>query len=1578
MLIMKHFLLFLLTFVLFGQLSAGTMKKPDFAFPKTVSGDAESMFRKAQKNHDGDAMVAALAQWCLAESMIAPEKIDTILARVHFVREAESRTDIKALLYLMEISFQKSRYMNLQPLYHEVLSLGKEALVQFHVENYPLSIDQGDAAGRRCLPSLFDLIKQSQVDYCGVSYHYKEFWDDWQSEYAQAFRLTKLTIRGDNRHLVDSFLVAHPNAPLKGQLLDKIHHLERKQCDLFSRVLSFHSQQSVFFQANVYNMPEVVISIRDRWTHREVQRKTFQVNYPKPYESVDTTFIMDPLPYGRYYPIAFAPEDESSQTLKKRSLNYLDNHSFSVSDLYPITASWQCGEMPADLRAKTERIVVDRWTGSPVLDAQIFEDVRNSWRPVRGADSCCSYLGSGDARFFSPNSNLHGRFYTSLGVYRPGENLQWSLLVWHESVDTHGVAADEPLLVILNDARGNLVDSLSVVTDSMGTAMGAFMLPKGENVPLGSYRLTAKTRQSGSLAKSIYTITNKYIEVSEYKVPTFTIAFDKHYEQLKSTDTAIVRLKVSTMSGMPLAEQEVDIREAYYGVLDTTLQTDREGCITLRLTQHDLLDETTETEGQRSRYRDFLFIAEATDAGGETHECRQNLLFLDESVQEPTMQTEEELHEDEALWIPKDMKSIYCDDVAVFQFRVNVPDAHVYYMATSRSGMVKQGWLNFREAGLQTLKFQMPKEGTEPMLKLNLYCVYHGVVYEADASAMLRQPKLIVKTEVMRDRLVPGSTETWRLKAEYEGEKTQSARVRMMLLLYNASLKSLANNRWSMSAGYQYCNPGYVAFPSSWNRALFQYYWKQSSSEKGKLTLPQLQLWGERFGVLSRNTGTRLFFAKAAAVTLVEDDVELEDNMEVEEEAVVGHRSDALLEMAVVAQKGEAPDTELKYPVALRDSMTKVALFEPTLQTDQNGVVEVTFPVPLDNTTWLLEALAFDRSLKSVELHQEIVAQRPVMVQPALPRFLRQGDETVLGGRVQNASDAPVEAYVKVEVMDRRTMNILAQTEQKLVLGPNRQEMVGVPYQVADTLIEVAFRITAIAEGCSDAEQVKLPVLPAVEPVVDSYPFFRMDMALSDTVAVKDSLWRVAGSPERYDWQVQKDVKGFCLDNLKRVYNEESVTATDLAHSIFAQSLCNVLADSSVNLDKVVGKLAALQNVDGGFSWIDYEHRESSAYVTGVVLELMGEARRAGAEVPEKLNLKSALQYLEGEMLKDSYGMKGKSLRQWRKMQQSYLYLRSMYPEAEYASQDSARTRMMRVQKAALRYAGRHWRSMDLMGRGYAVRSLSRLGQGTKAMDIARSIDEHLEFDEYYGAYWSLYHVRRDFWRLGCCLWFRPLQFSDQLALNSHLLQSLEEVGCEQNLSKVRQWMLMNKRTTDWGNSSLVADAMYALLEEGKSGSLVQTSPMWGALTVTHSVPVREVQAHRVKEVSVDSVLLLDAATRQSVDSFGVGDKVLIKVSLSATQSMDYVTIRVPRPAGLEPKRQLSGHFWQDNLYGFYETRDVETRFYVQNLTAGRHTLYIECYASQTGTFALPATTLTCEYEPTFTVHSGASVMEVR
>ncbi|MBK8496206.1 MAG: hypothetical protein IPL50_15230 [Chitinophagaceae bacterium] len=121
---------------------------------------------------------------------------------------------------------------------------------------------------------------------------------------------------------------------------------------------------------------------------------------------------------------------------------------------------------------------------------------------------------------------------------------------------------------------------------------------------------------------------------------------------------------------------------------------------------------------------------------------------------------------------------------------------------------------------------------------------------------------------------------------------------------------------------------------------------------------------------------------------------------------------------------GKIPDDKIQTaggPVQIRKNFNETAFFFPELKTDAEGNIEFSFTMPEALTQWKLMTLAHTKDLATVYSTKTTVTQKPLMVQPNAPRFMREGDHMEFSAKIVNLTDKEVTGIATLQLLDAAT-----------------------------------------------------------------------------------------------------------------------------------------------------------------------------------------------------------------------------------------------------------------------------------------------------------------------------------------------------------------------------------------------------------------------------------------------------------------------------------------------------------------------------------------------------------------------------
>ena len=164
-----------------------------------------------------------------------------------------------------------------------------------------------------------------------------------------------------------------------------------------------------------------------------------------------------------------------------------------------------------------------------------------------------------------------------------------------------------------------------------------------------------------------------------------------------------------------------------------------------------------------------------------------------------------------------------------------------------------------------------------------------------------------------------------------------------------------------------------------------------------------------------------------------------------------------------------------------RSAFATTAAFMPTVQVGASGATSVEFKLPDNLTAFRLMAVAVSGGNRFGSAESRVTVQKPLMLRPALPRFLSAGDRFDVRVVVQTVGGRA--GKVEVEVDASGPVTLTAGERQTVDLGPDEIRELAFPARVGDPgKASFRFKAQGVAGFVgSDAVEWSIPVkYPAV------------------------------------------------------------------------------------------------------------------------------------------------------------------------------------------------------------------------------------------------------------------------------------------------------------------------------------------------------------------------------------------------------------------------------------------------------------------------------------------------------------------
>lgn len=967
-----------------------------------------------------------------------------------------------------------------------------------------------------------------------------------------------------------------------------------------------------------------------------------------------------------------------------------------------------------------------------------------------------------------------------------------------------------------------------------------------------------------------------------------------------------------------------------------------------------------------------------------------------------------------AKTFPRDGKPVY------IQVGSSENGAHIVYSIIAGNKLLEKGAWELGDS-IVTLPFTYKEEYASGIV-LNYSFVKQGKCYTRMMSIArpLSEKKLDIAWKTFRNRLTPGQKEEWTLKITTPDGKP--AKAQLMSVLYDKSLDQIAPHSWKMSLGFSQWLPSCFWTSNLWYYKMdllgvypTKYFdQKQLDVDKfdGKYFSYYAYMQAVELSKLERSSG-----GTVESVRIQKDEVVREEAKGIwirsSKMTRVGAAApsankvfDVVEEMPQFAGGSGSDAGQFLDKVQVRENMNETAFFYPALESDNDGNVAIRFTLPESVTTWKFMGLAHDKEMRNGLLVDEAVAQKTVMVQPNMPRFLREGDKSTIVVKLFNSSDKKVSGNARMQILAPETNKVVWQKTQNYSIDAEGSATISFDVQGLKEGVYIN-KVVAAGDGYSDGEQHYLPVLSNRELVVNTLPITlhqkgEQNFDLSKLFLNKEGKQAKGAEEAKVTIEYTNNPSWLMVKALPAISNPDEEDAISLMSAIYANTITNHvqkhlslenLTQESIRLQNQVEKLKKLQNPDGSFSW--WKGMKGSRYMTTSVAEMMVRLNAiAGVQKSTAKMLTSAIDYLSWQTAQEVREMK-KQEEKKQKVSPSeqalhYLYILSM--DGRKMKQNLEADKAYLLEKMS-KMTG----DFSIYGKARAAVVLARNSQQNaayreKAGEYLQSVNEYAVYREEMGRY---YDTRKALYS------WRNYKIPTQVSV-IEAMQMLKP-NDKQTIEELQRWLLMSKRTQVWDTPVNTVDAVYAFMKgnennwsrkaenavlklDGKLLPMPQDSTTlgyvkterpgkasklsidkksdytsWGAVYAEFKQPISEIGS---MESGIKVRRVIVPAESESKGNAQVGEKVKVTLIITADRDYDFVQITDKRAACLEPVNQLSGYQWGIGCY--VSPRDHVTNFYFDRLSKGKHIVEMEYYVDRKGDYQSGTCTAECTYSPEF------------
>lgn len=777
-------------------------------------------------------------------------------------------------------------------------------------------------------------------------------------------------------------------------------------------------------------------------------------------------------------------------------------------------------------------------------------------------------------------------------------------------------------------------------------------------------------------------------------------------------------------------------------------------------------------------------------------------------------------------------------ETADILFGTSAKDAKVLYELMDGNQVLESKWITF-DNEMQHIRIPFKKEydgGITMVISL--------IKDEKNFSEIIpirrtqRNTKLEPKFSIFRNKLIPGTQEEWKIIIPKIENKQRQAEC--MISMYDASLDVFRENSWRFFPKYYY-------------------------------NVPQIPRWSYLIGTtFVDNVSYQHAIKTIDPQTIVLDNYAMTDIALSPRQRQLKRSAKSEEVFTIVEEmpqfKGTATNSVDKQEIQPRQNFAETAFFYPQLRTDEKGEISFTFTVPESLTRWNVMGLAHTKDLFFGQWSAQTVTQKPFMIQPNLPRFVRESDKVVITAKLMNLSEKTQNGTARLEMIDPNTNQPLSiqQATQTFSVEKNGSAVVSWTISGFQGLDILICKTTAFTDEFRDGEQHYLPVLPDKIRVTETMPIyvrgnqtkqFNFDRLLQngEKTANKSLTVEMSSNPAWYalqalpslsmptgdnaiswfcayyantlasaiacsnpkiatvftQWQQSNDALQSPLsknEELKSLLLTETPWVMEAKNENEQKQRIGHLFDTnqqSENRRQAMEKLAALQLPSGGFAW--FSGMRESRFITQFILGQMAHLVKSGAEQytdQEKQMQQKALQYADGCMAEDFFRLKRYN-KEWKKATTlTPDQLYYFYIHSFYKDIPANAN----TNEAIVFYhqlLPTTWRSCSLYGKALVAITAYREGNKQLAGDIVKSLLEYATSSDEKGMYWDANRSGTGW-------------YESNITTQTAILEAIDEItGNTQQIDEMKRWLLSQKQTEQWHSPIASVEAIQALVQKG-------------------------------------------------------------------------------------------------------------------------------------------------------------------
>lgn len=494
----------------------------------------------------------------------------------------------------------------------------------------------------------------------------------------------------------------------------------------------------------------------------------------------------------------------------------------------------------------------------------------------------------------------------------------------------------------------------------------------------------------------------------------------------------------------------------------------------------------------------------------------------------------------------------------------------IYFKAVSKRGTIYEKTISVNQ---NTSMIEIPvKEGDRGNIYLHAHMVYQYRLYEETHTAIVpySNKKLDIRLSSFRSDIEPGSKEKWIITLK--GPKSEKAAMEMLALMYDQSLDELyPRSDLNINMHYDFYN--WLNISSSLLEKSFSNIRNNNYDEIFEIFNFSYPRYKEYYYNSSDGREYQMYYdVQLGNVTLIRGKSgSIEQSKEMNLSAGLNFHND---DYDGIEDKKAILVPANSNPPSIRKNFDETAFFFPHLYANAKGEIQIEFTMPDALTQWKIQMLAHSTTMQLGYAENSVTSSKKIMLQPNMPRFLRQGDKISLSSKIVNTTNKAIQVQVNCNIkndMDGNTLNWLTEKNSKSILVPAK----GVAtctfaMHIPDYTGAVTISLNADAAGYSDGEEHTLLVLSNRSLITKTLPITIRNAGTQNLEfkALKEDTSSTL-KHHQYSVEMSANPAWYAIQSLPYMMEFPNECAEQIFTRLYANSIATHLANSNPTIKKV-------------------------------------------------------------------------------------------------------------------------------------------------------------------------------------------------------------------------------------------------------------------------------------------------------------------------------------------------------------------------------------------------------------------------